>query len=243
MSNSLWDKPLKVLFFDFKNKAYVVFRTIFLLLYWLIFATIPIFLLYKWNFQHASEINKFFQYAIWPLVVILIAFCFEKEIKEMLRNIKKAKTPIGDFEFDKPKEQIDKSKTDKEKIEELEKKLESSGTIYLEEIKKIKDENFFYFIRYHFERAYRLIFGSQLAILSTILNNQDNKISEQLAQLFHRNSSFYPNYPFDQYINFLINMKLIVFNKEDRSFSLTPIGSMFLGYLKTENINPNKLPY
>jgi len=95
-------------------------------------------------------------------------------------------------------------------------------------------------ILYHFERTYRLIFGTQLTLLDIILKSNEGKISDALAQAMYIRTSWPGKYPFDSYMNFLKRSQLITHDPTTDFFSITDLGEAFLDYLTQNKISINK---
>lgn len=87
-------------------------------------------------------------------------------------------------------------------------------------------------LRLHFESVYHLIFQSQLNILRISRNHPpDHKINKVILEALHRRTVWATSYPFDQFIGFLVYNYVLQFNVEDLTYSITPIGQLFLDYI------------
>ncbi len=84
----------------------------------------------------------------------------------------------------------------------------------------------------HFENVYHLIFQSQTDILQIINNQTENKLSKAILEAIHRRTVWIKTYAFENYIGFLVNNFLLTFNSEDQTYSITPLGILFLNYIK-----------
>jgi hypothetical protein len=94
----------------------------------------------------------------------------------------------------------------------------------------------------HCEFVYRLIFGSQIALLKSF-NTRGGSIPEADAHQFYRNvASSYPDvFPADQpepYLDFLIRQNLIF--RQDGHFLITDFGREFLVWLAQSGAFENK---
>lgn len=103
-----------------------------------------------------------------------------------------------------------------------------------------------YLLFYHFERVYRLIFGSQIKILLEAEKN-GGRISLPLAIMYYRASGWNERgYDVGNYTVFLTNMELFTYKTgkmpEDCYYELTPVGQAFLQYLR-ENKIPLEKPF
>ena len=67
----------------------------------------------------------------------------------------------------------------------LQEKLEISSSERENLVKTLKKDRDNILLLYHFERTYRLIFGSQLSLLKTIANNPEG-ITRPIAEAYHR---------------------------------------------------------
>lgn len=185
----------------------------------------------------------------WPITLLIIVWVFAKEIKELINDIRLSFT-FGDkkveIAHDKAEElkqqqtdvdasEIEKLRTENKKHSDIEKRL-----LELQEnTARTKDT---FFIGFHFEKTYRLIFGSQLMILK--LMYQHNKMLDVLTRAIYGNTSWANTYPYNQYIGFLINSGLITpLDSNDNSYSILPVGRAFIDYLSNNNIPLDKQPF
>lgn len=203
------------------------------------------------------NINDWLKYGVelirviaWPVTVFLIVKKFEKEIKDLIKDIK-ISLSFGDK----------KVVITHEKAEELKQKQEKA--IDQAEVKELKEENKRHkdiektlleinenvtkgrdslFLGHHFEKSYRLIFGSQLTILN--LACQHGKVTEAMALAIYRRTIWATSYPYQNYIGFLITSGFITqLNPSDESYSILSVGKLFMDYLISNNIVLNKIPY
>jgi len=101
-----------------------------------------------------------------------------------------------------------------------------------------------YLLFYHFERVYRLIFGSQIRILLEAEQNED-RISLPRAVMFYRDSGWNERgYDAGNYTLFLLNMGLLTYTTgkmpEGCFYTLTPVGKSFLQYLRENGLSLDK---
>jgi hypothetical protein len=182
--------------------------------------------------------------ALIPFVTIFVIFwLFKKEIKSLIKN--------GGFKVAAPgfsvetlqKQQTELTSKEKKDIELLNSELEKTKTAerILKELQEYtaRDKDTF-FLGFHFEKTYRLIFPSQMVILNTMRNNKD-EISDALAQAIFRRTIWSQqfNVSYEGFIGFLTQSGLISY--QSNKFVFTPLGRTFLEYLSNENI-PLKLP-
>lgn len=128
----------------------------------------------------------------------------------------------------------------KKRLEEIEKLAKNSDELLKAET--LKSNQFLLF--YHFERVYRLIFGSQIKILLDAENN-GGKIDLMSAILIYKMSGWdLRGYDAGNYTKFLLDMGLVAYTtgarQEDCFYTLTQVGKMFLQYLRENNITTNK---
>ncbi len=176
-------------------------------------------------------------------VVFLIFWLFRKELRVLIKS--------GGWKFSAPgvsvetaQKQQKTSVKEKREIEALNKELETTKKAQekLQELQEYtaRDKDT-YFLGYHFEKTYRIIFPSQMLILTTI--QSFGEISKPLAESIFRRTiwSSSLNIPLEHFTGFLINVGLMVEDKQGNKFLLTPLGNLFLLYLTVNSI-PNKLP-
>lgn len=176
-------------------------------------------------------------------ILFLIFWLFSKEIKSLIRNggLKVAAPGFSLETIQKQQEKL--SKKEKIGIESLNKELETSrqSEKRLQELQQYtaRDKDTF-FIGYHLEKTYRLIFPSQMLILNAMKNN-NGEITEALAlAIFNRTiwaQQF--NATFQQFMDFMVQSGLIVYDSS--KFMITPLGKTFMEYLENNNI-PLKIP-
>ncbi len=175
----------------------------------------------------------------------IILLIFKKEIKTLINGggFKLAGLGFSVETIQKQQEKI--GATEIKEIEALNSELKTSKQIQqrLQELQEYtsRDKDTF-FLGYHFEKTYRLIFPSQMVILNVMTNSNDEITEDIAAALFRRTIwSVYYNVSFEQFINFLIHAGLIAHDSTNRKFRLTPLGRTFWEYLKKENA-PLKIP-
>jgi hypothetical protein len=96
------------------------------------------------------------------------------------------------------------------------------------------------FILYHFEKTYRLIFGTQLTLLDIISKSNEKNISGVVAQAMYTRTLWPGKYSFENYMNFLKTSQLIIHNPTTDIFSITDLGEAFLNYLSRNQISLDK---
>lgn len=130
--------------------------------------------------------------------------------------------------------QQNETETD-DRLKQLEKLANETG----EKLKTETVQKTQYLLFFHFEKIYRLIFGSQLNILLEAENN-NGKIGLQRTVLFYRSSGWVEKgYDVGSYTMFLQNMGLLSYTTDSTPecyYSLTPIGYSFLQYLRENGI-------
>ncbi|MBU1088708.1 hypothetical protein KKA02_02415 [Patescibacteria group bacterium] len=132
----------------------------------------------------------------------------------------------------------------RETIEQGKTKPQENLTISTEEQQKLNEElkkdRDGFFLLYHFERTYRLIFGSQLSLLNIISKMNKKEINNLLAQSWYNRTSWHGKYPFINYMNFLNTSQLTTYNSNTNTYSITKFGEAFLNYLNKYQIPQNK---
>lgn len=177
---------------------------------------------------------------IWPLTALCIVLKFKDQIKALILKIIKIPTPFGSLEA-QSQEQENEQEIKNALAEEIksQKRIQSKLVELQENTKKNADLNF---LLYHFERTYRLIFGSQLEILDLLSKNRS--LSLRFLIMKYRTTNWYPSYLFENYIGFLITSGFVAYDARDSgSYSITPFGNLFLKYLRDNGISLTKIPY
>ena len=94
----------------------------------------------------------------------------------------------------------------------------------------------------HFDSIYSSIFGSQIRILerlNTLLPETRDSLQIYYNNAENLNPKFFDNYPYKNYLNFLISFNLI--REDNENISITELGIDFLKYLTESNKDVNKL--
>ncbi len=193
----------------------------------------------KW-INTAIEVLKII---IWPGIVLIVLKKFETEVKALIGRIQSVSAAgVTVNTANQQKEAIE----DNEKIKNLAEEIKTQRDITTklvelqENTKKSKD---LFELLYHFEKSYRLIFGSQLDFL-LILEGKANSISREIAEALYRRTQWATTgYPFESYIGFLENSYFVNFNQRISIYEISPLGELFLGYLRQNNISLQKVPY
>lgn len=170
---------------------------------------------------------------------------FRKEIKNLVNK--------GILKVSVPGLSIETARQQKEKVTAREKKEIKALNAELENTKKAKQaleeiqkdtaqHSETFFLGYHFEKTYRLIFPTQMAILIA-MSNHNGEISDALSRALFERTIWAQNLgvSYEQFIGFLINSGLIVYNNDNSNIFLTPLGKTFIEYINNNNI-PTKLP-
>ena len=95
----------------------------------------------------------------------------------------------------------------------------------------------------HSERTYRLIFGSQIALLKYL--HENGAKPEIDAQKFFNNAvltapSFYGNYTYHAWLEFMLNQQLLLINSETGTLEITRAGRGFLIWMTMEAVSENQ---
>lgn len=177
--------------------------------------------------------------------IFLILWSFKEEIKILIKNggFKISAPGISVETFQQQQEKV--GKKEKQEIEALNKEVENVKVAQqkLTELQTYTSrEKDTYFLGYHFEKTYRLIFPSQMVIL-TAMENHNGELADVIAKAIFRrtiwNQQLHISY--ESFIGFLIQSGLMTHHQESGKDLITPLGRLFLQYLKGSNI-PLKLP-
>lgn len=192
-----------------------------------------------------GEVSKILQAWAWPGAVLLLAWCFRTEIKEALPRVKEV-GPTGVKMNDAPQQQrvgpVDSPKElspvelgepskairlVEEKLNQqiLEISADKRLPILLRELAQCR-------IFLHFERVYRIIFGSQIRALQSL--NERPKVSVSEAIRFYDDvvkefSPFYDDFSFERWSGFLINNSLV--EMSEGYYVITDAGREFLHFI------------
>lgn len=192
----------------------------------------------------------------WPIAATVIAVLFRTDIRSVLPRIRKA-GPTG-VELD-PVQQQNIGKADltlsaakqlpglvrTRAVEDLERLLRQNLNAFPEDdrldwalVELARSR-----LVAHFERVYRAIFGTQMAILRRL--NEQNTITTEGAKQFYlehaaKHTEIYETYGFDGWITFLMNENLIM-QHEDK-LDISPVGRDFLVYTTIKGMTELK-PY
>lgn len=97
-----------------------------------------------------------------------------------------------------------------------------------------------WFLQFHSERVYRLIFGSQIGILQWIEIQAEKGVSKAEIEAAYATNPISSIYPFESYIGFLINNGLIRYDPTTIAYFLLPVGKFFLLYIAGNGLPTNK---
>ena len=111
-----------------------------------------------------------------------------------------------------------------------------------EKVDRLTNYSCILYIKLHFDIIYNSIFGSQIRILER-LNTLRPETKDSLKYYYEfaekNNPSFFENYPYKKYLDFMFEFNLII--KENDVISITILGVDFLKYLTETNKDVNKL--
>lgn len=173
----------------------------------------------------------------WPLVVLILGFAFRNAIGDFFRRLVKGKGYGIELEATTPAEQQKEAKETREnmprglKDDDIEKYIRENP-------KKVKTEYLKTLNGYWFERAYNIIYGTQIQLLEHLSKKGDQ--GDKYINLV----SFYGDFlqksalktQMADYLKFLVDMKFIQYKKEetDITVKVTSYGIDFLSYIKTQ---------
>jgi len=175
----------------------------------------------------------------WPLVVFIIFCQLKSEIKALINRIKNISAGGVTVNISDQQQEITQDKERNKKLAKEIAKYKNIQNKLLELQERTSKDKNIYELLYHFEKTYRLIFGSQLNILTFIFRSSSQKISKALTEAIYRRTIFVGTYPFDLFIGFLLNSQLIKYNDDDTYF-LTQLGFLFLEFITINNLPLNK---
>ena len=168
----------------------------------------------------------------WPLVTICLALFFKEQIGNLISRVKKFESPLGSIQTDERTVQSDP----------LEKKVPQTlgdGELTTKETEGLQRFLFF-------ERTYNLIFGTQIEILKYFRKDRTGYLKPNLEKVYldwqqEEDKPALKNYPFENYINYVLNNGLIFQEVIDGaiSYKITEIGKDFLDYIEEQRY-PNK---
>lgn len=195
----------------------------------------------------------------WPIVVGLIAWRLKSPLSSLINHLKSVKLGDKEAEFFERKQNVPEDASDSAKLKELipaditgllEKQVEViTQQINLKSSDQDKIDMLVRNIAHlqivnHFESIYNAIFGSQLRLLEHLLTlNKNTATTNIIVDFFEKakldNPDTYKNKNFSEWIDFLLNFKLIE-NNEDK-WTITKEGKGFIRYINTANYD-KKLP-
>lgn len=189
--------------------------------------------------------NSTLKIIIWPSLIAVFLVSFKEQLSTLLNRIIGVKLPGGsEFQLQQEPRPTDNNTEDVlKKYMEIIKQKEA-------EIEEKQNEHEFtkeQFIQYiakqdviiEFERSFNLIFRTQLILLWKFQENKASglpisHIEAYFAGVKTAQPDAFPNWSWQNYINFLIQNNLISMNS-DGNFIITDYGSAFLEYTLSMN--------
>jgi len=170
----------------------------------------------------------------WPLVVLILGFAFRGAIGDFFRRVVRGRGYGFELEASTPAEQR------KEAKESIQRQPEDEIEKYIKDNpKEVKKEYLRVFNGYWFERAYNLIYGTQIQLLEYLTTKQDK--GDKYINLVNFYATFLQRSAFNtqmaDYLGFLIDMRFIEYAGQgttDITVKITPYGVDFLSYIKTQ---------
>jgi len=205
--------------------------------------------------DYLTFIAKLVEYLAWPLAVIVIllvlkkqiAHLIEKPISDLLEKLKIVTFGKNTLEFDTGQAGVELKSTpinipvpvdtvglQKEFEEYINRDLNAMNIGNLEDkVKTLVSHLAASQIKASYERVHSTIFGSQIDLLRS-LNGAQEPAAKTSLQLFYdhavsRYKDFFKNYTLDQYVDYLVNMRLIV--PQDDKYVISKFGKGYLIYL------------
>lgn len=204
----------------------------------------------------------------WPILIMLIVIFFEKQIRKLIKNIKKVEAAGSSIEINQQQSTKTKSLNSEALDVEheiplnefLQKYTQSSRDIVknliLKESETENNDNsedfnkllvysmLLYFDKY-FRNIHYYIYGSQIELLMKLMTN-DNETKESLKYIYDNaavvNPSTYSNYSYGQYLQFLQNNSLISVS-ENNNVVILDQGIDFLTYIDLYDMPKVKFIY
>jgi hypothetical protein len=193
---------------------------------------------------------EYFKVLAWPLTVLIIAFLFRNEVQDFLKRISEFK--FKDFQISAPQQKLPHSEISeevkgeiKETIEEKKKEIEQKENIPAtstqeqtkQQISALLTQIATLQTAFLFERTYTSIYGSQIITLENLRKNIHGMWHLALAtwyENFRQNDPIIRNYPFSDYIGYLLNIGLIrsIETEQGRKYMITDLGTDFLNYIE-----------
>jgi hypothetical protein len=194
----------------------------------------------------------------WPLVAIVGIFVFRVPVMRLLERATTVKVGQAQIEIGgTPGAQSGIEKKGAEKLlgvfdnalvveseEKIKQEMEKHGVTTRDERERV-------LIRYlaaagigfRFEQTYRLIYGSQLTALRYLSPTQPPGLPAEQVKIFYdaaapHNPDIYPGYPFDRWLNFLVEKELI--SRHNGSVAVTKAGREFLKYIIDQGLPQHK---
>jgi len=211
--------------------------------------------------DYLTFIEKIISHLAWPVVVVVMAGLFRRQVENLLSRLVKAKHKDTEIDFG-PQTQllplpIDSSTALAEAIPQDPLGLirEAEQRIYTsleqlnihsdsEKVKILAKHHANLQIRSAYSEISHLIFGSQIALLQA-LNSQPHPVEPEFIVSYYESAKqqypdFYTTYSFESYMNFLKSVGMV--NIENGRYFLTVLGRGFLSYLAETGINIRR-PY
>lgn len=200
--------------------------------------------------QAYQIILEYLRVLAWPTATLSIVWYFRKELSALLNRIQDIKykdwtlnapnqitltDEISEDVKDKIKETIQEKREEIKSKETLppspsKEQLQSQVDALLTQVATVQSA-------FRFERIYNLIFGTQIMTLQNLKKNVGGMWHVALASWYEDVRAQDPtlkNYPFSDYIGFLLNAKLIqsIESPKGRMYIITDLGTDFLEYIE-----------
>ncbi|WP_395058308.1 hypothetical protein [Flavobacterium sp.] len=94
------------------------------------------------------------------------------------------------------------------------------------------------------EKIHHMIYGSQIRILQRLNHSITEKIED--LEFYYDNAAKYnpklfKDYPYREYLNFLVINELVLMNENEQTLTITDMGKDFLRYIIESNLSSEKL--
>jgi hypothetical protein len=183
----------------------------------------------------------------WPstvgVLLAILLFKFRDEISTLLQRDIQAETPFGKLAFNQ--QQSEPLQQQAEAEEAPAEEVPATTTATTTAATPVDAESAWRQL-YSFEFAYRIIYGTQLALLKH-LNAVPRASADDLDWFYQQHLTFaraqFPNWnlPRSDYLQFLVNQWLVTVT--DDQYAISPHGVEFLVYLTRQKIADNVKPF
>lgn len=204
--------------FSLEGLAAILFLVLFIL-------PLTLFFLYP---STGEQWIKYLGVIIWPLVVITVIYIFRQQIPELIARATKVSAAGVSIELEQQLKQTEELKADRDNLQKD--NLDNKTLKYAQEL--------------HFERAYRIIFNTQLQALIKLSNYSKGLSESDFFDLLGLHQTFgHPELNYTtvlDWMNFLVVAGFVDYDPIRKVYSIIDLGTHFLNYLITQRIPLSK---